>query len=74
MENALPDGDSNRQAKPSPVRRAERHSGAVPPGAPSWVTPEQPYYAEPLTVVDALDMVLNVANLGALLKEGIDEQ
>jgi hypothetical protein len=45
---------------------------AVPPGAPSWISAEliadtlriwQPYYAETLTPIDALDMILNVSRL-----------
>jgi len=44
----------------------------VPPGAPSWISAEliaetlrvwQPYYAETLTPIDALDMILNVSRL-----------
>jgi hypothetical protein len=44
----------------------------VPPGAPSWISAEliaetlrvwQPYYAETLTSIDALDMILNVSRL-----------
>ena len=43
-----------------------------PPGAPEWATPElledtietwQPYYHEPLTVADALDILLAVSRL-----------
>jgi hypothetical protein len=44
----------------------------VPPGAPSWISAQliaetirvwQPYYAETLTPIDALDMILNVSRL-----------
>ena len=44
----------------------------VPAGAPAWVTPEllahtlrvwQPYYRETLTELDALDILLNAAQL-----------
>jgi hypothetical protein len=45
---------------------------AVPPGAPTWITPEliehtlrvwQPYYANPLTTEDALAIIQNVGRL-----------
>jgi hypothetical protein len=66
------------------VRRSERASGreqsvdhaTLPPGAPSWVTPElvartlevwQPYYSDPLTPEDALAMILGVGCLFDLL-------
>ena len=48
----------------------------VPPGAPSWVTPElfdltirtwQPYYRTPLSSDDALTMILNVVELYGVL-------
>jgi hypothetical protein len=45
---------------------------AVPPGTPAWITPElvqdtrqtlQPYYPDPLTVADAIEILQNVAHL-----------
>jgi len=51
----------------------------VPAGAPAWVTAEllsetirvwQPYYAESLTVQDALGMILDVGNLFDVLSQG----
>jgi hypothetical protein len=48
-------------------------------GLPSWITPElisetirawQPYYAQPLTVQDAIGILLSVGNLFAVLAEG----
>ena len=55
----------------SPNSTAQRPA-VVPNGAPTWVTPEliadtldvwQPYYQTPLTVDDALEMLLGAANL-----------
>jgi hypothetical protein len=60
-----------------PQQHTEKYS--VPAGAPSWVTAEligetirvwQPYYADRLTVDDALAMILNVAGLCDVLAEG----
>ena len=49
----------------------------VPPGAPGWITPELvddtiqtwgPYYIDPLTADDALEILLSVGNLIDLLE------
>ncbi len=54
------------------------NSSVVPPGAPSWVTPEliadtlrvwQPYYPTPLTTDDAFEMIMNVGRLFDVLFE-----
>lgn len=57
------------------TRRREQEESptiTVPAGAPAWVTPEllahtlrvwQPYYAEHLTELDALDILLRTAAL-----------
>ncbi len=50
-----------------------------PYGLPLWITPElisenirvwQPYYAQPLTVQDAVGILVGVGNLFAVLAEG----
>lgn len=50
----------------------------VPPGSPSWISPElisstidawQPYYGEPLTDEDALEILTNVGLLYEVLEE-----
>ena len=47
-------------------------STGLPPGTPPWITPElvqdtidtwQPYYADDLTIVDALEILMSVGNL-----------
>jgi hypothetical protein len=52
---------------------------SVPSGAPSWVTLEliedtirvwQPYYEQPLTVEDALSILMNFGQLTDVLSEG----
>ncbi len=53
-----------------------RQTVVVPPGTPQWITAEmiantlrvwQPYYEEPLTELDAVEMMHNVAELGDIL-------
>lgn len=52
--------------------------GSVPSGAPDWVTSEliqytievwQPYYRDPLTTDDALEMLLNAGHLLRVLAD-----
>lgn len=52
------------------------NSRPVPPGAPSWITPEliaqtietwQPYYRDCLTEQDSLDILLGVGRLFEIL-------
>lgn len=61
----------------------KRPACRVLPVTPSWVTPElidstikvwQPHYAEPLTKDDALEMILNVSELFAVLRERTDDR
>jgi hypothetical protein len=56
---------------------------AVPTGAPSWITAQlleatietwQPHYERPLTPEDALEILLNVDRLLALLEDSGDEK
>ena len=51
---------------------------AMPPGAPSWITPElitdtletwQPFYERDLTIDDALEILTNVGNLIDVLEK-----
>jgi hypothetical protein len=53
-------------------RNSQTTAASVPAGAPSWVTAEliaqtmlvwQPYYENPLTIDDALAMIMSVAVL-----------
>ncbi len=62
-------------------RSAAVPKASLPPGAPAWVTAEllastiavwQPYYSEPLTDQTALDLVLGVGRLFAVLGD-VDE-
>jgi len=78
MNDAEPGDSPPTPAARSTDRAAQEGVGVVPPGAPRWVTAEliehtlrvwQPYYAERLSVDDALEMILNVAALGELLRE-----
>ena len=72
-----------RRRSPSAAHQpADRQLCPVPPGAPSWVTPElvgqiikvwQPYYAEPLTAEEALAIIMNVAGLWDVLAGGVDQ-
>lgn len=64
--------------KPPPKPQPGKPS-MVPAGAPSWITGEliqqtlrvwQPYYATPLTLDDALAMLLNVGRLCGELSKG----
>lgn len=67
------------QARSHTSRRGERRvrdDGAVPPGAPAWVTAEliertlkvwQPYYRERLTPEDAVTIVCNAGRLFRVL-------
>ena len=59
------------QRTPPPTARPPA-TGEVPSGAPAWVTADlmantievwQPYYSEPLTADDALEMLLGVGRL-----------
>lgn len=59
-------------------REESVYHATLPPGAPSWDTPEliartlevwQPYYSEPLTPEDALAMILGVGCLFDLLSK-----
>lgn len=52
---------------------------AIPAGAPSWITPElirdtietwQPYYAQDLTIEDALTILLSVVRASRLKANG----
>jgi len=56
---------------------------AVPPGAPSWVTPDliaatlrtwQPHYEKSLTCDDALEILLSVAQVFEFLEEKDEQQ
>lgn len=58
------------------MAHSENNSTVVPPGAPAWVTATlvehtlrvwQPYYANPLTVEDAIDIMQAVGQLVTLL-------
>jgi hypothetical protein len=78
MNNAESGVGPQTPAARSTDQAANEVVGVVPPGAPRWVTAEliehtlrvwQPYYAERLTFDDALEMILNVAALGELLRE-----
>jgi hypothetical protein len=60
----------------TPDSSPQRSSGIVPPGSPSWVTEEliektlavwQRFYATPLTVEDAVEMLMRVSNLMRVL-------
>lgn len=62
-------------------RSAAAPKASLPPGAPAWVTAEllastiavwQPFYLEPLTYQEALDLVLGVGRLFAVLGD-VDE-
>lgn len=66
-----------------PSAKADRGESSsvvvVPPGAPRWVTPEllehtlrvwQRYYKNPLTVDDALGMILSASQLNSVLTGG----
>jgi hypothetical protein len=55
----------------------------VPAGAPPWITPElleatletwQPHYDKPLTSEDALEILLNVDHLLAVLEDSGNDQ
>lgn len=57
-------------------RLTDQHPLHVPEGLPEWVTAEliahtirvwQPYYAETLTPVDALEMIMGVSRLIVLV-------
>ncbi|MGO9115167.1 MAG: hypothetical protein ACLP9L_38635 [Thermoguttaceae bacterium] len=71
---------SNSKDTPQAEKRslASTHPPAVPPGAPSWVTPDliadtirvfQPKCPVPLTTEDALEMILNAGQLLDVLFE-----
>jgi hypothetical protein len=71
---------SKRQDGRQPVPKGEV---AVPAGAPSWITAQlveltietwQPHYERPLTTEDALEILLNVDRLLALLEDSGDEE
>ena len=58
------------------MSNAESQRVIVPPGAPAWITAEllketvrvwQPYYAQPLTVEDAIDIMQAVGQLVTVL-------
>ena len=60
------------------MANSENDSIVVPPGAPAWATATliehtirvwQPYYANPLTVEDAIDMMQAVGQLVTLLSQ-----
>ncbi len=55
----------------------QRDDVHVPSGAPAWITPEliadtietwQPYYYDPLTAEDAMEILLSVAELVDVLE------
>jgi hypothetical protein len=58
------------------MANSENYSRIGPPGAPAWVTAAliehtirvwQPYYANPLTIEDAIDMMQAVGQLVGIL-------
>jgi hypothetical protein len=68
-QGGRPYASNGCSARPAP---SPEGSGGVPPGAPSWITPDliadtlrvwQPYYRTPLTAEDALEMIMNVGQL-----------
>ena len=71
----------SRNPRQQRVVRSDRQTDevTVPPGAPSWVTPEliahtlrvwQPYYREQLIPEDALDMILSVGRIVEVVQRG----
>lgn len=61
----------------APPNTSAGATASVPPGTPTWITPEliaatlrvwQPYYAKPLSIVDALEILQNTARLLESLK------
>ena len=60
----------------TPDSSPQRPAGLVPPGSPAWITDEliemtlnvwQRFYAVPLTVEDAVEMLMRVSNLVRVL-------
>ncbi len=67
------------QKNPRPKAQHPGEAIIVPAGVPSWISAEliqltlsiwQPYYATPLTLDDALAMLLNVGRLCGELSKG----
>ena len=67
-------------AHPLPTRPAK---AGLDPALPAWITPEriantrttwQPYYSEPLTDEDAIEMLLTVGNLYRVLAGADDDE
>ena len=81
----LPNCDADMPRSKQDARLAFWHSGptVVPAGAPSWITAQvlqatietwQRYYERPLTPEDALEILLNVDRLLAVLEDSVHEE
>ncbi|WP_437191148.1 hypothetical protein [Planctomicrobium sp. SH527] len=67
-----------RPRRDKPPQTSDPNEVRVPAGAPTWVTPEliqhtlrvwQPFYEHPLTIQDALDMILSTGRIAEALTE-----